>query len=182
MTKNVAIDIDGHRARPILRPTPLLLSGWLTPDDCLRIRSLPTVVAQHGEGDKYGDEKHQPKTVRCDWFAERIAIPVAASFLGGRVDPLVKLYHLKVGQGVKEHVDEDFDGPDGSVATWSVLAYASEGHVGGDTVFPDYPNYQEHRLGDVVLFPHALRHCATPVVRGERFVLKTDIFLPRKPA
>ena len=147
-----------------------------------------TVVYEPEDDDKDDDDKEDdkdhahPKPHALQWLARTLdralwrALP-----LGSCVDPACKVYRLVPGAGVPEHVDEDFAGPCDLRATLSVLVYLSDGHEGGDTYFRDY-ECEHARAGDVLVFPHAAVHGARPVIAGERFVLKTDIFTPRSIA
>ena len=147
-----------------------IFRGALSVGECERLSTLPP-IKHHSDDDGHGGDG--VKDYRVDWLSERLTPIVQGAVKGGYVDPMVKVYRLGVGEGVGQHIDDDYV-VDGRLARWSVLCYLSDKHAGGVTRFADGDAPHCGR-GDVLVFPHALLHEGTPVTAGERVVLKTDI-------
>ena len=116
----------------------------------------------------------------------RIKISNATTIPVPHMEP-PQIFHYAVGQEIKPHHDFMFDGktpygPDGTytgdrLATF--LLYLNDGYEGGELEFP-YGDYRyKGRAGDGIFFagyrsgkadPKSL-HGATPVTRGEKFIL-----------
>lgn len=97
------------------------------------------------------------------------------------VDENMQLYRLQEGAGiVPQHVDEDFYGPNQSIALCSILIYLNNGYSGGETVFNRMTTAPHTAVGGGLLFRHDILHEGLPVLSGEKYVLKTDLFFRRK--
>lgn len=132
---------------------------------------------------KYGkqhhdDEGHGVKVLEFPRLALLLHNKLQNSWPFGNyiVDPKMAIYRLDVNAPpVAQHIDEDFDGPWGSRARYSVLVKLNKNYKGGDTVFCG--NMVAHMdSGDAVVFPHGLLHEARAVESGVKYTLKTDIF------
>ncbi len=93
------------------------------------------------------------------------------------VDENMQMYRLCQGVGaVSRHVDEDFKGNGNQVALWSILVYLNGNYSGGETVFWREKVAPHLRPGGGILFRHDIPHEGLVVTRGEKYVLKTDLF------
>ncbi len=145
---------------------------------------LDMLLAQDSIRYHHDDEGHVSthKPLKLPWVAHRIWPHARLLDLEGdrplRVDERMKLYRLEPGTGiVPPHTDEDFDGPMGSRALYSVLVYLNDGYEGGETVFNGI-DFAPHGLaGSGLLFRHAMLHECLAVRSGVKFVLKTDLFV-----
>lgn len=140
----------------------------------------PAVKTHHDEDD--GHHIHHGKTLHLPHIAQAIWPHVAVMDLRGQtpyaVDSMMKIYRLTEGQGVVHpHKDEDFDGPDGSRALFSVIVYLNEDFKGGETVFDGSIEAPRSEVGGGLIFPHDLVHEGRPVQSGVKYVLKTDLFV-----
>lgn len=91
------------------------------------------------------------------------------------IDPHMNLYRLDpTCPGVARHVDQDFEGPGGTEARYSILVKLNDGYEGGETLVEG----KEIRLrkGDALVFRHDIEHEGLPVLKGIKYMLKTDIF------
>jgi prolyl 4-hydroxylase len=92
-----------------------------------------------------------------------------------------RIYRYTPGQYFKPHRDGDVE-VDGSVGLVTVLVYLNDAD-GGETIlmpkgyaYKDDWIYIKPRAGDVLMFEHAFWHEGRPVISGEKFVLRTDLF------
>lgn len=116
----------------------------------------------------------------------RIKISNATSIPVPHMEP-PQIFHYAIGEEIKPHHDFLFDGetaygPDRSytgdrLATF--LLYLNDGYEGGELEFPHVGFYYKGQVGDGIFFtsqrdkkpdPTSL-HGATPVTRGEKFIL-----------
>ena len=92
----------------------------------------------------------------------------------------MQLYRLPEGVGiVSQHVDDDFNGPDQSIALCSIILYLNNGYIGGETVFNGVTSAPHTTVGGGLLFRHDILHEGLVVLSGEKYVLKTDLFFVR---
>jgi hypothetical protein len=167
----------------LAHPGILAFARVLTPDQCAEMIALPTVMHHDEDG---GHAAHA-KTLFLPHVARIIHARIRDADLGPfelvGVDEMMKAYRLAAPEGaVPAHVDDDFDGPDGSRALLSVIVYLDEGYEGGETAFEGGIAAPRHGAGDVLVFRHDIRHEARAVTRGVKHVLKTDAFVRRRDA
>lgn len=98
-----------------------------------------------------------------------------------------RMYRYTPGQYFKPHRDGHFrDGQEESFVT--VLVYLDDADGGETVIMPTSRAYPDDwvtvvpRRGDVLLFQHDLWHEGRPVHRGEKHVLRTDLFYRTGPA
>lgn len=152
--------------------------GILTADQCIDLIHLPT--AMHHDDD--GGHAAHAKTLFLPHVAEALSGPLLGLDLSPHeavsVDQMMKAYRLEAPEGaVPAHVDEDFDGPDGTRALYSVIVYLNDRYAGGQTLFEGGPTLDAHAAGDVLVFRHDIRHEALAVTSGVKHVLKTDLYV-----
>jgi len=90
-------------------------------------------------------------------------------------NPRVRLYRY----GPNEHHGAHWDTVvhlDGGVRSLVTLVfYLNDDFEGGETEFPELEQRITPRRGRALLFQHRILHIASQVVRGEKFVLRTDV-------
>jgi len=96
-----------------------------------------------------------------------------------------RLYRYDPGQRFKRHKDGSVGGPNGERSRLSFLIYLNSGYEGGDTIFVDYTfadgetQTQELRvvpeMGLGLFFVHQRWHEGTALLRGRKYVLRTDV-------
>ncbi len=139
--------------------------------------------AKRRKADLYYFRAHKPH--RLPWMAELIYKHIPEIRVGSLcpvgVDENMQLYRLQEGRGaVPHHRDKDFNGPDGSRALCSILVYLNNGYVGGETVFNSVMPAPRVEVGGGLLFRHDILHGGLAVLRGEKYVLKTDLLFRRR--
>ncbi len=149
------------------------------------------VIPEPEEPDEKKDDKKKVKSKinyfraskphALPWVAERIQAYIPEIKVGvmrpSVVDPDMQLYRLPEGAGaVPQHIDEDFDGLGGSRALYSILVYLNCDYAGGETVFNGNIIAPRVPPGGGLLFRHDIPHEGFVVVRGEKYILKTDLF------
>lgn len=139
-----------------------------------------------GDGHGHGGEGHArpQKPHRVPWLPAVLWPHIRRVRFQGmelvRIDEHVRVYHILPFVGVAPHVDEDFAGPDDTTAMVSVLAYLNHEYMGGETVFRGTHRVKDEvEVGGGLVFRHDVPHEGVPVLAGERFVLKTDVFCRR---
>lgn len=137
--------------------------------------------------DKGDDTKKKAQRYRADkphqlpWVASLIRKQIGRIQLNNLiphgVDENMQIYNLRQDSGiVVQHIDEDFDGPDGAIALCSILVYLNDDYIGGETLFHASLHFDKVKVGDALLFRHDILHEGLEVKSGEKCVLKTDLF------
>lgn len=104
-------------------------------------------------------------------FAEPlIACGVNERFRGYRYDP---------GQQFRDHLDGRFARNESEVSLLTFMIYLNDDFTGGSTRFSDLDIDVVPRCGTALLFQHALRHAGETVVRGRKYVLRSDVMYRR---
>jgi hypothetical protein len=184
--------IDTPKPRPA--PASALDACAYSADEIYPIRSvlLPAETAKIIEyakavnhDDDGGHHISKSKTTLLPWVSELLWPTVLHVWPGARypygVDQMMKIYRLEAGRGaVAPHVDEDFEGPDGSVARYSILLYLNDDYTGGETIFTTKSGdliAPHPTVGGGIIFRHDILHQGQKVLTGTKYVLKTDLFL-----
>jgi predicted 2-oxoglutarate/Fe(II)-dependent dioxygenase YbiX len=173
------------------------LSHVLSPEECQRF-----VRAAEGAG--FADA---PITVGVNRFMMapeirnnlRVIVddPAQASWLWERIAPFVpaelghyhavglnerfRYYRYEPGQYFRWHRDGAFVRSRDEQSLLTVLLYLNEDFVGGSTDIQHHDGEirVEPRSGLALLFSHPLCHQGAPVVRGMKYVLRTDVMYAR---
>jgi hypothetical protein len=156
-----------------------VLRSVLSPNECAML------CAHSGARTHHDDEGHgikARKDVRLPLVALKILGKVDAVAIAPdrpiAIDEMMRVYRLAGGTGaVPEHTDDDFDGPNGSVARYSVLVCLNSGYAGGETLFRGIHLSDQLAPGDAYLFRHTVPHEGLAVESGVKFMLKTDLFV-----
>jgi hypothetical protein len=149
-------------------------------NDIEALLSLPCASAHHDDGGGHHATTEKPSYLPA--VAKRIWPFVAGLATGAHsVDAMMKLYRLQAGAGtVPPHQDKDYQGKNGMWARHSIIIFLNEDYEGGETLFEGVRLKARPEVGGGLLFPHQLLHEGRAVIRGTKFVLKTDLFtLPR---
>ncbi len=88
-----------------------------------------------------------------------------------------RFYRYAAAQKFDWHVDGPFERSNGERSQLTLLIYLSDGYQGGETTFDVEGSQKEVRgeQGDVVVFPHRLRHRGSIVTAGTKYMLRTDV-------
>ncbi len=156
----------------------LLLPDILTPDEISHILCYAEASFHHEDDGHHINCKpnYLPKVADVAFTRMQPHLP---SRFGG-VDPWMKLYRLGDNARVKgivfPHEDQDFVTPNGQRATWSVLCYLGGDYEGGETVFESTRVIAHPEPGSALVFPHAVTHEGREVTKGNKYILKTDLY------
>jgi prolyl 4-hydroxylase len=90
-----------------------------------------------------------------------------------------RYYRYDENQFFNWHADGAFVRSDVERSLYTMMIYLNEGFDGGATEFDDGLSI-EPRRGMLLLFDHGLLHRGAPVLRGRKYVLRTDVMYRRK--
>ena len=99
----------------------------------------------------------------------------------------LRLYRYDVGQQFDWHHDGYFQRPNGERSFFTFMVYLNDDFDGGATSFSDdgfgFSTGGMIRItpakGMALLFHHPIRHRGDPVLRGRKYVLRTDVMYRR---
>jgi predicted 2-oxoglutarate/Fe(II)-dependent dioxygenase YbiX len=88
-----------------------------------------------------------------------------------------RFYRYDPGQRFKPHYDGYYQRPNGERSHFTFMMYLNEGAEGGETVFGDErpPLRVRPTRGTALVFYHKQLHEGAPVIRGRKYVLRTDV-------
>jgi hypothetical protein len=94
----------------------------------------------------------------------------------------LRFYRYDAGEQFDWHQDFPFEREDGARSFWTLMVYLSDGFTGGETSFDDsysdepFETFQvTPRTGTALCFAHHVYHKGEPVLRGRKYVLRTDV-------
>jgi len=94
-----------------------------------------------------------------------------------------RFYRYHPGQSFRWHLDASFRRNAQERSWFSLIIYLNDDFEGGETEFDLRQGF--HRVnpeqGMVLVFEHPLRHQGAAVVRGVKYVLRTDVMYRRDP-
>jgi predicted 2-oxoglutarate/Fe(II)-dependent dioxygenase YbiX len=89
------------------------------------------------------------------------------------VNERFRFYRYDVGQLFQWHFDGAFERANGDRSLLTFMVYLNDGFEGGETSFSECRVVPVR--GMALLFLHQLRHKGEPVLRGRKYVLRTDV-------
>ena len=100
----------------------------------------------------------------------------------------LRFYRYDPGQQFDWHRDGCFERANGERSFFTFMIYLNEGFEGGETSFLDKgqpvhafePFAVSPRTGMALLFHHPIAHKGEPVLRGRKYVLRTDVMFARQ--
>jgi prolyl 4-hydroxylase len=108
------------------------------------------------------------------WLRLRVHVPV---FLEGRqavgINERFRFYRYEPGQYFAPHSDGSFRRESGEESRLTLLVYLNDEFEGGETVFTD--TVVTPARGMALVFRHELMHEGRAVVRGSKYVLRSDV-------
>lgn len=109
-------------------------------------------------------------------FWERVQ-PHVAGMVPGRVacgvNERFRFYRYDPGQAFRWHRDGAYERPNGERSRLTLMVYLNDDFEGGETRFEDATIHPE--TGMALVFVHDLRHEGSAVVRGRKYVARTDV-------
>ena len=93
----------------------------------------------------------------------------------------LRFYRYEPGQQFAWHYDGAFERPNGEWSKLTLMVYLNDDFDGGDTELDVDEGHIVVRpeTGMVLLFDHPIRHQGAPVLRGRKYVLRTDVMFER---
>jgi len=173
------------------QPYIVLVEDLLSQDECnLLIRFIddnkPTaapVTTLHGEAYKPDIRNNQRVMKNDKELAERLfkrakhKIPECifeSSVVG--LNELFRCYRYKEGMQFKPHSDGCYERTEVERSYYTFLIYLNEVEKGGDTAFVVEPEVKfAPKPGRGVLFQHSLVHEGCEVLKGTKYVLRSDV-------
>jgi prolyl 4-hydroxylase len=169
------------------------VSGFLSPDECDGFIQL-TEAAGFGDapittfrGFVMAPELRNNTRVILDDVAlarrlwarmEPFACARIGSFRAIGLNERFRYYRYDPGQYFKYHRDGAFIRSVDEQSLWTAMIYLNDDFEGGSTDFTDSDSIRPRR-GMLLLFEHGLRHQGSPVTRGRKYVLRTDVMYRR---
>lgn len=92
-----------------------------------------------------------------------------------------RFYRYKDGQQFKQHMDGAFARNENEISKVTMILYLNEDFEGGATRFCLENQYEQPKLGKLLLFRHKILHAGCPVFTGTKYVLRTDVMYKKKP-
>jgi hypothetical protein len=84
-----------------------------------------------------------------------------------------RFYRYDIGQQFDWHYDGAFERPNGERSKRTFMVYLNDGFEGGETSFENAIVVPQQGLA--LFFLHQLRHKGQPVVKDQKYVLRTDV-------
>ena len=89
------------------------------------------------------------------------------------LNELFRFYRYKPGQKFNRHLDESFIRNESEASYYTFMIYLNEEYTGGETVFDNITIEGKQGMG--LIFLHSLPHEGAEVLKGTKYVLRTDI-------
>ena len=180
-----------------LAETIFTVDSFLTQDECTQFVKLsedsgyePALVStpqgQVVRTDVRNNERVLLKNEEtAEWLWERVRDFVPSEIDDRRaigVNELLRFYRYDVGQEFKWHQDFAYERDNGETSFYTFMIYLNDDFEGGETSFED--SYSEDSFDDfkvvpkrgmALFFEHSNHHKGEPVVRGRKYVLRTDV-------
>ncbi|PHS06077.1 MAG: hypothetical protein COA78_14680 [Blastopirellula sp.] len=121
----------------------------------------------------------------ANWIWERASEVVPQEFeereaIG--VNELLRFYRYDPGQQFNWHQDFSYERENGEQSFYTLLIYLNGEFEGGATSFEDSYSDEsfaefsvEPKAGMALFFEHPLHHKGEPVIRGRKYILRTDV-------
>lgn len=89
------------------------------------------------------------------------------------LNELFRFYKYEPGQRFKRHIDGSYIRNEQEVSYFTLMIYLNDDFEGGETSFEGYKIVP--KKGQALIFEHSLRHAGEPILKGVKYVLRTDI-------
>ena len=88
----------------------------------------------------------------------------------------LRLYRYRPGQSFSAHMDHWYQPNDTQITLLTILLYLNSDFVGGETKFMEQLEASiTPQTGAVAIFQHKIRHEGAKVIRGTKYLLRTDV-------
>ena len=163
----------------------------LSPDDCAHYMQkfhkgqseLAPIVNEHGEPTLDLDVRNNTRvmwddTAESNALVARVGAHVPKRLLDRNLaggNPRIRVYRYGPGEKHGAHWDTVVHLDGGVQSQVTLVFYLNDDFEGGETDFPELNQRIVPKKGRALLFQHRILHIASEVVRGAKFVLRTDI-------
>lgn len=106
---------------------------------------------------------------RCEVFVPKFIVGWQAIGVNERL----RFYRYDLGQHFEWHYDGAFERENGERSKLTFMIYLNDGFEGGETSFETMSIVPQ--AGLALFFVHQIRHKGQPVIRGRKYVLRTDV-------
>jgi len=108
------------------------------------------------------------------WYTLKPFAPgqIGHSFAIG-LNEMFRFYKYEPGQQFKKHIDQGYIRDDSEASYYTFMIYLNDNYSGGETTFSNITIHP--RQGTGLIFLHTLEHAGTEVLKGTKYVLRTDI-------
>jgi hypothetical protein len=114
------------------------------------------------------------------WRRSEVFVPkVLGQWRAVGVNERFRFYRYDVGQQFEWHYDGAFERDNGERSKLTFMSYLNDGFEGGETSFESTSIVPQ--TGMALFFVHQIRHKGQPVVRGRKYVLRTDVMYQFAP-
>ena len=159
------------------------IDGVYSPSECAELiawieQSSPTLATNNP---LYRD---QDRVMRDDAELAHELLRRLRPHLPERMGPLrllglnqrLRFYRYRQGQRFEPHMDHWYRPNERQITLHTVLAYFNDDFEGGETAFQEQLERTiVPKVGMVAVFQHKLRHEGRPVLRGTKYVMRTDV-------
>jgi hypothetical protein len=115
-----------------------------------------------------------PGLAQAIWERVRQFVPDTLKGYRARgVNERFRFYRYDLGQTFRWHRDGSFRRPDGEKSRLTLMVYLNDDFEGGETRFED--TMIRPVKGMALVFVHHLLHEGAEVIRGRKYVLRTDV-------
>lgn len=94
------------------------------------------------------------------------------------LNELFRFYKYEPGQQFKKHRDESYIRNNQEASYFTFMIYLNDNYEGGETTFNNIAI--RPKAGTALIFEHTLEHTGTEVIRGIKYVLRSDIMYKLK--
>lgn len=105
-------------------------------------------------------------------------VPEIPSGIACGLNERFRFYKYKPGQEFRPHRDGSFVRNAKERSAYTLLIYLNDNIEGGETEFPKHSI--QPKTGAAIIFKHDIRHAGLPIIKGTKYVLRTDIMYRSK--
>jgi prolyl 4-hydroxylase len=103
--------------------------------------------------------------------------PLAPQRIGNSIaiglNEMFRVYRYKPGEEFKKHRDQSYIRNNDECSYYTFMIYLNDDFEGGETTFND--KTVRPIKGMALIFLHSLEHAGSPIKKGTKYVLRTDI-------
>jgi prolyl 4-hydroxylase len=87
----------------------------------------------------------------------------------------VRIYRYHAGQSFGLHRDQGYEDNEGARSLLTLMVYLNHDFEGGRTTFPELEREVVPQTGNALIFQHMVLHKGEKVIRGTKYVVRSDI-------